>query len=384
MNKLITIALVMLLPCLGISQKLKSIIKNNDTLKLEKFIAKGGDIDVLILAKNKDKEEMFISPLSYAQVEKSYEVLDMLIIRADSFERKDHYLAEVFIHSLARDEDKLSQKLYDLGVNINDSCGLCHNNNAILVAANDGNDKWYFKLKPESDLFYKNENGAGLLHAAIVRDNNRIIKDIITIEGYDINEKNNEGLTPLDFTVWIEELPGSAFSILMDAGADFRNTGFMFLRYGYHPHPDIGQFAVGMVEENAEKVFEIDEEGYHILDYLVEIQNDEITSDQHLLLYNVLDQMIIQLDSFNNKGYTNEFLLGENVTQFIAYISLMMEDDPTDYMHLFRKYIEFIGVSVKKGYTSPITKKDYKYAKGCFGEEELNKWFGKYKVPIPE
>src|SRR5690554_5723434 len=134
MNRIAFIFLFSLISFVGTSQKLTTIIKANDVSKLTQFIKEGGKIDLLIEFTTPEKETIFVNVLTYAQINKSYEVLDFLIENRLLFKDADHYLAEVFIHSLFRDEAELSNKLYEIGVNVNDSCSVCHNNNAILSA----------------------------------------------------------------------------------------------------------------------------------------------------------------------------------------------------------------------------------------------------------
>ncbi len=374
MHKFTFLVLICFSCLTGFSQNLKKIIDFDDSIKLEKYVTKYGNLDTTILIKTNELN-MYVSPLAYAEHNQKEATFEYMLSHMDLFSNPNHILSEAFIHSLSKEDDKISERLYKMGVNINDSCSVCYGNNAIMVAAAHGNEKWYFKLKPESDLLAVNREGANLAHCAASSSSKKIVEDIAKIEGLDFNKKDIDGLTPLDYSVWNTEF-SSCFDILRNAGAELASN--LALRYGYNTNPDYGQFEVDKVEENRENIFYANEDQANILDFLA-FEYGEITSDQYYLLNNILDVMKEEISP--NCAYTNDFVKDTEVTYNMIIISYFSDDEPENEVHLFRNYVEFIGKTIEAGYASPFSKKDYKKACKFFGKDQVNKWFSENGIP---
>lgn len=364
------------LSSLGFSQNLKKILDFDDSIKLEKYITKFGNLDTVIHVKKNDLNLM-VSPMAYAEHYEKEATFEYMLNHQNLFSNPNHILSEVFIHSLSNKGDKMTERLYQIGVNVNDSCSICYGNNAIMVAAAHGNEKWYFKLKPESDLYYVNHEGANLAHSAASSSSRKIVDDITKIKDLDFNKPDNDGLTPLDYSVWNTEF-SSCFDLLRSAGADYKKASNLALRYGYNTNPDYGQFEVDKVEENRKNIFYSNEDQANILDFLA-FDYGEITSDQYYLLINIIDVMKEEIKP--NCDYTNDFVQDTEVTYNMIIISYFNDDEPENEVHLFRNYVEFIGKTIEAGYECPFSKKEYKKACKYFGKDLVNKWFSENGIP---
>jgi ankyrin repeat protein len=376
-----------LLLCIGIStfaqKKLKKLIELDTPSKIEKFMEKGGNVDTLIYYTNEEGIDREVSPLMFALVFEYFDVFNYFLENKKIFKDFDHYLNEVFIYSLSHGSDSLSEKLYVKNVDINDHCSLCHENNALMVAAVSGNEKWYFKLKENSDVYYVNPDGNSLLHAAAESPSEKIIKDVLSIEWQNINTPNKYGRTPLDYTVWNEEYP-EAFNLFLEAGASYQESDHLCLKFGYHPNVEIGTFVPGLVAKMGDSIFITDEEGYNLLDYAAYFFNDKTSEDHHAFLNSVIQVMKNELQDNNSAGFDNDFLYDKEITFNIIDISYQFDEDPEYFLHLFRNYLEFIGLAIAKGYNSPISKKEFKYACRRFGKEYVELWFEELQIPIPD
>ena len=373
-NGVLSLILLTSISCFG--QNLKKILDFDDSIKLEKYVAKYGNLDTTIFIKKNDLN-INVSPMAYAEHNNKEATFEYMLRHMNLFSNSNHILSEVFIHSLSNKDDKNTERLFNMGVNINDSCNVCYGNNAIMVAAASGNEEWYFKLKAESDLLFVNSEGANLAHSAASSDSKKIVKDIAKIDGLDFNKKDIDGLTPLDYSVWNTEF-SSCFDILRNAGADYKQASNLALRYGYNTNPDYGQFEVDKVEENRKTIFYSNEDNANILDFLA-FDYGEITSDQYYLLINILDVMKEEIAP--KSAYTNDFIKDTEVTFYMIIISYFNDDEPEDEAHLFRNYVEFIGKTIEAGYESPFSKKDYKKACKFFGKDQVNTWFFDNSIP---
>lgn len=376
MNKIQLFIILLFIGNVNYSQNLKKILDFDDSIKLEKYVSKFGSLDTTIFIK-KNGLNLNVSPLAYAEHNDKEATFEYMLGHMDFFTNPKHILSEVFIHSLSKKDNKTSDRLYEMGVDINDSCTICYGNNAIMVAAAHGNEKWYFKLKPESNLMAVNSEGANLAHSAASSSSQKIVEDIAQIKEIDFNKTDIDGLTPLDYSVWNTEF-SSSFDILRKAGADYRLAFNLALRYGYNTNPDYGQFEVDKVEENRKDIFYSNEDGANILDYLA-FDYGEITSDQYYLLINILD--VMKEEMAPNCSYTNRFLKDTEVSYYMVIISYFNDDEPENEVHLFRNYVEFIGKSIEAGYDSPFSKKDYKKACKYFGKDQVNSWFSENGIP---
>lgn len=364
-------------------KKLKKLIEMDTPSKIEKFIEKGGEVDTLVYYTSKDGYDREVNPILYAFVFEYYDVMNYFIDHKELFKNYDHHISELFIFSLSHGSDSLSQRFYDLGVDIDDHCSFCHFNNAIMVAAVSGNEDWYFKLKENADVTYINPDGNTLLHAAAESPNARIVQDVLAMKWENLDIKNNSGSTPLDFTVWNEEYPES-FNLFLKAGANCENASNLGLKFGYNPNSEIGTFEPGLIDKKREWIFMTDEDEYNILDYTSFFFNGSTSEDQHSFLNEVIQNMKDQLvHGEKNTYYNEEFFLDKDITFNIIDISYQYDNDPEHYLHLFKNYIELIGASVKNGHSSPFTKKEFKYACRRFGKEQVLSWFDEFGVPIP-
>src|SRR5690606_3124633 len=117
---------------------------------------------------------------------------------------------------------------------------------------------WYFKLKENSDLLYINSDGATLIHAAATGSSKKISDDVLTIEGLDIDKKDSEQLTALDYAAANEEHP-DVFTDYIAKGADPSKAWNLIYWWSAFPSamipPDI-------IEQRKSDVWKKDDAGY--------------------------------------------------------------------------------------------------------------------------
>ncbi|MCH2234948.1 MAG: hypothetical protein MK078_11915 [Crocinitomicaceae bacterium] len=202
------------------AQKLGKLIEKNDPDKLQAFIDKGGDLNQEIQTEYRDDDSIYYThPIIFATVSEATESLKTLIKNKDKIDNYSEYISKAFVLSLSRKDPEIADILFAEGPDVNVECEPCHHASAIMIAASTGKQDWYFKLKPMSNLQHVTPGNQNLLHYAASSPNENITKDVIKIEGLDINMENTEEVTPLAFAMMNIYQP-NLFNEMIGHGAD--------------------------------------------------------------------------------------------------------------------------------------------------------------------
>ena len=174
------------------SSNIFTAVKNNDTLKLQKAISGGGDVN----AKDKDEE----SPLHYAVEKRDKAMVKLLLKHNADINAKDKD-EESPLHYAVEKRDKAIIKLllkHNADINAKDK-----DEESPLHYAVEKRDKAIIKLllKHNADINAKNENGWSPLHYAVKKVDKSMIK-LLLKHNADINAKNKNGDTPLILAAW--------------------------------------------------------------------------------------------------------------------------------------------------------------------------------------
>lgn len=210
------------------AKDIRTIIDSGDLNALEKYYAKGGSLSELLDIDYTHQEETetrytVMHPMAYASAKNRPDMVAYFIGRKAEMEALgiwQNALSQAFILSLSTKNDSLIQALYDLNPSLEEKCESCRNNNALMVAAVYGLDHWYFKLKPQSDVNWVNENGCNLLHVAVAGGSTPIVKDVLSMKIHDLNAVASSRwlFTPLDYALM--DSNETNFFLLIEAGAD--------------------------------------------------------------------------------------------------------------------------------------------------------------------
>jgi ankyrin repeat protein len=193
MKRIVTL-IFLAIAAIGFSQDYKKIIDKNDIDGLTKLINKETEFYGEVHSQELD---LSIHPMVYAAAKNNLNMVKVFVKNQDKIDDYHTVLSKSFSASIATSNDELITYLYSLEPNINERCESCSGHTAIMIAAVYGNDKWYFKLKPKSELNLLSDTKNNLLHLSCNQYNKSIFEDILTIEGLDINQINSYGRTPL-------------------------------------------------------------------------------------------------------------------------------------------------------------------------------------------
>ena len=225
-KKLFTLSALMMLVALGINaQDLKKLIDNGKMESLEKYVSKKGDLKEKITVTIEEKEHQInglIYLLGKETLDENHQtIFDYFVSKINLFDNSSQVVDEAFIYSFSIEGGEYyTQKLWELKPNLKSVCSICNENTALIAAAVYGNEEWYFKLKPSSDINAVNQTGYHLLSAAIFGENTKIIKDVLETEGFEgkINTPNKEGFTPLDMSMGCYDK--RIYDLILKAGAN--------------------------------------------------------------------------------------------------------------------------------------------------------------------
>jgi Ankyrin repeats (3 copies) len=382
MKNIITLIALIGLSATSFSQKkLSKIIEKDDVAKLEKYIEKNdGQLDQLILIASEDGLEESFSPLMIALLDSSQSIIQYFLNHLDLFENKSHVISEVFIHSLSEKENPLSQQLFDLGANPNDSCGACWNNNALMVAAVYGNEEWFFKLKDSADFAYTNINGRNLAHIAASSPSSRIGRWVFSNKNVDINLKDDNGETPLDAAVWNEENP-KMVTYLLKEGAMISEAKNLLQAWPFNPSEEI--FYDNLIFNRRADVWKEDEDGsIPLLWTLVPEEAGDYKIQQLGLFKRILDMMMGPEQAAELKKFQNEnIFIFNSMKDFLSICELR-----GDYSYSVKIYADFVklcAISEVNSEFRVLTKKNYKKAVELFGEEAVQEIYSDNELWYP-
>ncbi|MBD3637980.1 MAG: hypothetical protein HUJ25_11550 [Crocinitomicaceae bacterium] len=361
------------------AQKVKKIIEKCDSTKLEKYLDTGGDINARVYSNTEEGDEVDVNLLTWAVVKQCKECVEFLITRRDDFDAFDLVVTEAFISSLSIGNEEVSKLLYEQNPLPKGICDACHGNNALMVAATYGREDWYFKLKTESDLSYVNSAGATLMHAAGLGPSKKILEDVLHIGSLDINKKDNEGLTPLDYAAANTENP-NAFTSFLNHGADYKQA--WNLLYAWCMFPTL-KLTNQMIKERREDVWMIDDEGDNCLMLLGYFYTD-LAEDEEKFKKQFVTILNIMIEDFDKDVANLDFveqLYHQKITMLMLDAMLYIQDFDAE-LPIYPKYLELIGLICKKQDFCPVYKKEYKRACDIYGEETVNSWYKEFDLPV--
>ncbi|MFT4599973.1 MAG: ankyrin repeat protein [Arenicella sp.] len=362
-------------------KKLEKIIMNDDISKLEKYISKkNGEIDQLIERTSDEGEIESFSPLLVTSFEKADSIEQYLISHIDLFENKKHVISEAFIHSLSEEENPVSNQLYKLGVDPNDSCGACKYNTAIMIAASYGNEDWFFKLKDESDVTHSNPSGENLAHMAAAGSSSRIARWVFANKDIDLNKKSKTGDTPLDFAVYNQENP-KVVSYLLKEGAKIAEANNLLEAWPFNPSEEI--FYDNLVFNRKSDVWKVDDEGnLPIIWALVQEEEGDYKIQQFDLFKRILDMMTAPGEAENLMAFENENLyFFDSMNDFLMLCEL--RGDFAFSIHVFKDFVKLCAIAEHNSELRVLTKKNFKKACQLFGKEEVVEIYNNNELWIP-
>ncbi|UKN03645.1 hypothetical protein K6119_08980 [Paracrocinitomix mangrovi] len=361
-------------------QKTLTAIDKCDVGALEKAIAAGYDInEKFMIPIDEGADEIEANLLSYAVHGECLDAVNYLIERKDQLTDFDLILTEAFIYSLSVGNDEISSVLYAQNPLPKGICDICHGNNAIMVAATYGREDWYNKLKDQSDLSYINHSGANLVTAASSGSSQAILKDVLQSTKLDLNKKDNEGLTPLDYAASNSDNK-EAFNTLVKFGADIEKS--WNLLYWWTMYPDL-ELTEDIIKKRKNDVWMIDEDGDNCLMLLSYFYVDFIEKDKKF------EKVLLTIIDIMKEGYEN----GEGNYDYVKRLyynkinvnylnAMLLTDDYTSESPIYPKYLELLSVICEKNDFCPVYKKEYKKACKIYGKEVVTDWYTKYSLPM--
>lgn len=357
------------------SQKYVKAIKEKDTLKLQKWYDKGGDLNERVEFYTKEDGEFSYNLLSYSVGNECMDCIHFFLNKKDEFDDFDLVLSEAFIFSLAFSNKEISELLFSYKPIAKGICDACHGNNALMVAATYGNEEWYFKLKPTSDLSYINAKGASLLHNAAYGPSKKILHDVLQIPGLDINLKDAEGETPLDYAAQ-NDSNQTAFKTLLEHGADHleaKNLLFWWCQAEFKLTP-------GQIQDRREDIWELVLDDHNALMMLSYCYKDMSADVFMMKLKTVVHLMLEDFEENNGRYDFVEPLYYESITDnfldAMVYLKDQEADDP-----IYPIYLELLGYLCNNHDFCPVYKKEFKRAIEIYGEEVATKWYAEFNIP---
>ena len=358
-------------------QNIPKVLDKCDPIKLQKYIAAGADLNLKVYDYDDNGEELEISYLTYAVHAECLPCIEILVENKDQIEDFDLVVTQAFIYSLSVGDDAISSFLYKQDPIAHGICDVCHGNNALMVAATYGREDWYFKLKEKSDVKYVNAANATLLHAAASGPSQKILDDVLAIEGLDINRKDQEELTPLDYAATNSDNK-KAFETLISKGADHKQA--WNLMYWWAMYPDL-PLSDQMIADRRADVWMIDHEGENCL-MLLSYFFHELETEQGKFesqLRTVLEIMIEDHEKgTSDLSFVTQFY-SEGITNNILDAMLYIEDFNSE-APVYELYLKFLGILCEEAEFCPVYKKEYKTAKKIYGVK-VDEWYEKYNLP---
>jgi ankyrin repeat protein len=369
---------LLILSCQLHAQKVAKIIGKCDANKLAKHLDKGGDINEQISESDENGDEFTVSLLVYAVHEGCLDIVQMLVDRKNEIENFDLILSTAFAYSLSRENDDISNLLYQQGPLPKGTCHVCHGNNALMVAAAYGREDWYFKLKPTSDVNFINNVGASLIHAVSSGPSQKIFEDVLQIKSLDINLLDQEEMSCLDYAASNENNP-RAFQLLIEAGADHMLSWNIIYWW------TMGQVYIdkNIITDRRADVWMIDDQGDNslmLLSYFYGSLDLSETGGFNSKMLTILNFMIEDIKEGYAKFEFVEQLYINSVTENFLDAMLLISDYSQD-SPVYPKYLELIGLICEKHDFCPVYKKEYKKACDIYGEDVVNGWYKEFNLP---
>ena len=364
---------VLCLSVTGYSQKIKNAIEKGDLAGIEKMAASGLDVyyyfDLLYYDEfNDDFEWEAMYPMAYAVAKSRPDIVDFYIKNKDAMPELEWWgtaLPQAFIISLALNDDAMANKLFELGPDLDFLCMSCHDHNAIMVAAVNGQEDWYFKLKKNSELTYTSSDGNTMLHLAAYSDSHRIFDDVLGSGNYDVNQENNFGERPLDYAVQKGNV--DFFKHLVESEASVADADMIWFSAARSGNMDM--FA--MVKQHAET------RDLFVTDLALDMPLFIAISENHTdMAVQMVDMMIAYADSMTYDCISNDCIWQNEVHPLYWAID---SANQVTYEALL-KLIDKANTAMQSPEFMPVYTELYKPAKKAFGEAFVEEMYKKYNV----
>lgn len=373
MKKIITLFLFFPLTVLAQEKKLVALLEKGDKDALQSYYEKGHsleDVIPLTLTVANDQVTYYIHPLVYVTGKKNLQLVQFYLqkMEEDWEENGTFYqevIGEAFTVSISRGDEGISDLLYSKTTATDVICEPCNGSNALLIAASYGNEKWYFKLKDSSNLLLENQYGNNLLHCAASGGSVKIVKDVLSLNQFDVNARNSYYLreTPLDFSLKHES--AEIFNLLLGAGADINVSEYVWFSANEIQNQEIWDYVVKNCSVNG--LFAMVETGDLPLHYALYENKTNIATWMMIQMQGrCSDQSPFELESF----YMNEY----------HPILYTIDHANQETFEAFIKFATFMNSCTQDDETIPIYTYVRKRASKVFGKAYVDEIYQKYEV----
>ncbi len=399
MKKYLTILFI---TCSGIAicQNVKKSIDKNDVSALKSYINSVEFIEDEIafsLKKQNTSKTVYINPLEYAVLTGNMQAVKVLTKQEDKYEDFNETVSKAFNISIKNNNDSLSSYLFQFDPNVNEICNICNGNNAIMYAVNNGNEFWYFKLKPHSELNLINEDGNNVMHLISEHFNSKIFNDLLNSSEIDYNIFNKQNKSPLHIAAinGVDEM----FFKLMELNAEYQSIEELFADAIYGGNLKI----INYFEE--QKLYEPDflwEQSSYFMDDKLKMYYPyelAILSGNPKVLNLIIDKMLSDIDKDTTNSHRKimyELLSGTGDDFDHISLSYAIEKGQKDMFELILKTaVEFNQKNYQVNYVNEqtdysysqtakvyFTKYDFRAAKRKFGNDEVTQFYKSLNIEL--
>lgn len=361
------------------AQDCKKLLLANDSLKLEKVLAKNADFlkNQRIMQVNNYGDTAYLRPLIFAHLNDANQVIDYLLNHPNYLDDVQEQMSETFIHSLSQLDNTLSNRLYELGADPNYHCEACRGNNGLMVAVSHGNEEWYSKLKKTNDWTYKNKRGVSVLHCAASGPSTKIATEIFGSKKFDLNDKTIDGMTALDYAAWNSD-NHALFEKLLVQGADINQAQNILEAWPFNPNEAI--FQENIIFLRRDDLWTTDEEGMIPVLWAAMPDDDGNYSVQQVDLFNrMLDLMLTKEQLPNLKQLKSEAIYYESIAHHLMN-AFDLRGDYAFTISIYDKFLSLVEYAEPNVGWTLLDKKDYKRACKMFGQEKINELYDKHAL----
>jgi ankyrin repeat protein len=373
MKKLATLFFLVPIVLVAQEKKLINLLNKGDVKALDAYYAKDQNYDEYINLEVEIYDDIVtyeVHPLVYVTGKNNLTLVHYYLQKFEEIsegqtELYEDIIGEAFAVSISRRNEEISDLLYSKSPNIKATCAPCNDANALFIAAAYGNEKWYFKLKEGSDLTLKNSLGNNLLHAAASGGSPKIVQDVLSLNLFDINSKNNDFFNDTPLNLSMKHESEEVFNLLIEAGADINISEYLWFSAIEIVNQQIWDYV--STKASAALLFSITETGELPLHYA-------LSTDKTNIAVWMMTQM---------KGQCN------NESQVITEAFYMNEYDPILYtiefenQRAFEAFIDFsahMNTCVSDYQMIPIYTYVRKRAAKVFGKAYVEELYQKYGV----
>lgn len=346
---------------------LKQLLNRGDINKLQSYYTKGNLLENYVTISEKNDTPMVrVHPIVYAVKLQNVNLikyyLELFQNSEKGFSGFQKEISEAFIYSLSKDNEEISELLLGCNVGKSMECSLCNNYSALMTAATYGKEKWYFRLKELNFEVSKPSNGNNLLHCAAYGGSVPIVKDVLAMKIFDVNEANNDHQT--SFYLSFRHESKEVFDILLQAGGECNTNEYAWFSASEIVNSDIKNFIFNFTK--IEYLF-TPNEYYELPVYQAIYKNNE------MMIYSMLDEMVKHCDLIKT---IPEQCLDGNYVYFPLYSALENNNK-----FVYEAWLSFVSqIYLCHGDFSKVPMyKDYKKnASKTFGRSYVNNRYDEY------